>query len=53
MFGTSRHSALDEDLQTGIPGGEYKVAFEIDEIDTAERIGWRADPGAGAIDSWF
>lgn len=40
VFRTAQHSALDEDLQTGIAGGEYKVAFEIDEIDTAGRQGW-------------
>lgn len=40
VFRTAQHSALDEDLQTGIAGGEYKVAFEIDEIDTARRQGW-------------
>jgi len=40
VFRTARHSALDEDLQTGIAGGEYKVAFEIDEIDTVAREGW-------------
>jgi nitroimidazol reductase NimA-like FMN-containing flavoprotein (pyridoxamine 5'-phosphate oxidase superfamily) len=40
VFRTARHSALDEDLQTGIAGGDYKVAFEIDEIDVAGRQGW-------------
>ena len=40
VFRTARHGALDEDLQTGIAGGEYKVAFEIYEIDTARRQGW-------------
>jgi nitroimidazol reductase NimA-like FMN-containing flavoprotein (pyridoxamine 5'-phosphate oxidase superfamily) len=40
VFRTARHGALDEDLQTGIAGGEYKVAFEIDEIDVAGRQGW-------------
>jgi nitroimidazol reductase NimA-like FMN-containing flavoprotein (pyridoxamine 5'-phosphate oxidase superfamily) len=40
VFRTARHSALDEDLQTGIAGGEYKVAFEIDDIDTVGRQGW-------------
>ena len=30
VFRTTRHSALDEDLQTGIVGGEYLVAFEVD-----------------------
>ena len=40
VFRTARHSALDEDLQTGIVGGDYQVAFEIDEIDVAGREGW-------------
>ena len=40
VFRTTRHSALDEDLQTGISGGDYKVAFEIDEIDKIGRQGW-------------
>jgi nitroimidazol reductase NimA-like FMN-containing flavoprotein (pyridoxamine 5'-phosphate oxidase superfamily) len=40
VFRTARHSALDEDLQTGIVGGDYLVAFEIDEIDRPSRQGW-------------
>jgi nitroimidazol reductase NimA-like FMN-containing flavoprotein (pyridoxamine 5'-phosphate oxidase superfamily) len=40
VFRTARHSELDEDLQTGIAGGDYLVAFEIDEIDLAGRQGW-------------
>jgi nitroimidazol reductase NimA-like FMN-containing flavoprotein (pyridoxamine 5'-phosphate oxidase superfamily) len=40
VFRTTRHSALDEDLQTGIAGGNYTVAFEIDEIDVPGRQGW-------------
>jgi nitroimidazol reductase NimA-like FMN-containing flavoprotein (pyridoxamine 5'-phosphate oxidase superfamily) len=40
VFRTARHSALDEDLQTGISGGDYLVAFEIDDYDLAERQGW-------------
>jgi nitroimidazol reductase NimA-like FMN-containing flavoprotein (pyridoxamine 5'-phosphate oxidase superfamily) len=40
IFRTTRHSALDEDLQTGIAGGDYTVAFEIDEIDVSRRQGW-------------
>ena len=40
VFRTTRHSALDEDLQTGITGGDYEVAFEIDEIDAIGRQGW-------------
>jgi nitroimidazol reductase NimA-like FMN-containing flavoprotein (pyridoxamine 5'-phosphate oxidase superfamily) len=40
VFRTARHSALDEDLQTGIAGGDYMVAFEIDDFDVRERRGW-------------
>jgi nitroimidazol reductase NimA-like FMN-containing flavoprotein (pyridoxamine 5'-phosphate oxidase superfamily) len=40
VFRTTQHSALDEDLRTGIAGGDYKVAFEIDEIDVPGRQGW-------------
>ena len=40
VFRTARHSALDEDLQTGISGGDYLVAFEVDEIDVTGRQGW-------------
>jgi nitroimidazol reductase NimA-like FMN-containing flavoprotein (pyridoxamine 5'-phosphate oxidase superfamily) len=40
VFRTTRHSAMDEDLQTGITGGDYMVAFEIDQIDVSGRQGW-------------
>ena len=40
VFRTVEHSALDEDLRTGIAGGDYRVAFEIDEIDVPGRQGW-------------
>ncbi|HET9898359.1 MAG TPA: pyridoxamine 5'-phosphate oxidase family protein [Streptosporangiaceae bacterium] len=40
VFRTAQHSALDEDLQTGIAGGDYRVAFEIDDIDVPGRQGW-------------
>ena len=40
VFRTARHSALDEDLQTGISGGDYMVAFEIDDFDVLTRQGW-------------
>jgi len=40
VFRTAQHSSMDQDLQTGIAGGDYKVAFEIDDIDTAGRQGW-------------
>ena len=36
---TLRAWALDEDLKTGITGGDYRVAFEIDEIDLPGRQG--------------
>jgi hypothetical protein len=40
VFRTARRSALDEDLQTGIAGGDYLVAFEVDAIDEIGRQGW-------------
>ena len=40
VFRTAQHSALDEDLQTGIAGGDYLVAFEVDSIDVPGRQGW-------------
>ena len=40
VFRTAQHSALDEDLRTGIAGGDYRVAFEIDDIDVPGRQGW-------------
>jgi nitroimidazol reductase NimA-like FMN-containing flavoprotein (pyridoxamine 5'-phosphate oxidase superfamily) len=40
VFRTGEHSPLEEDLHTGIADADYKVAFEIDDIDTAERAGW-------------
>jgi len=40
LFRTAQDSPLDEDLQTGIAGAEYRVAFEIDDIDIPGREGW-------------
>jgi nitroimidazol reductase NimA-like FMN-containing flavoprotein (pyridoxamine 5'-phosphate oxidase superfamily) len=40
VFRTAQDSPTDEDLRTGIAHAEYKVAFEIDQIDTAAREGW-------------
>ena len=40
VFRTAEHGPLDEDLRTGIAGADYHVAFEIDEIDAANRRGW-------------
>jgi nitroimidazol reductase NimA-like FMN-containing flavoprotein (pyridoxamine 5'-phosphate oxidase superfamily) len=40
VFLTAQDSATEEDLRTGIAHAEYKVAFEIDEFDVTERVGW-------------
>lgn len=40
VFRTAQDSPTDEDLRTGIANAEYKVAFEIDEIDLDAREGW-------------
>ena len=40
MFRTAQDSPTDEDLRTGIAHAEYRVAFEIDDIDPAAREGW-------------
>jgi nitroimidazol reductase NimA-like FMN-containing flavoprotein (pyridoxamine 5'-phosphate oxidase superfamily) len=40
VFRTAQDSPTDEDLRTGIENAEYKVAFEIDEIDMDAREGW-------------
>ena len=40
VFRTARDGSTDTDLRTGIPGAEYRVAFEIDDIDAASREGW-------------
>jgi nitroimidazol reductase NimA-like FMN-containing flavoprotein (pyridoxamine 5'-phosphate oxidase superfamily) len=40
VFRTAHDSPTDEDLRTGIAQAEYKVAFEIDDIDPAAHEGW-------------
>ena len=40
VFRTAQDSPLDEDLRTGIAGAEYKVAFEVDDVDLEAREGW-------------
>jgi nitroimidazol reductase NimA-like FMN-containing flavoprotein (pyridoxamine 5'-phosphate oxidase superfamily) len=68
VFRTAQDSATDEDLRTGIANAEYKVAFEIDDFDTAARTGWsvliqgsahhveseaeRASVGGAGVDPW-
>ncbi|MBO0833435.1 MAG: pyridoxamine 5'-phosphate oxidase family protein [Actinobacteria bacterium] len=68
LFRTAENSTTDEDLRTGIANAEYRVAFEIDEFDTASREGWsvlvqgpahhvdteseRAEVEAAGVESW-
>ncbi|HEX6472645.1 MAG TPA: pyridoxamine 5'-phosphate oxidase family protein [Streptosporangiaceae bacterium] len=40
VFRTAHDSPMDEDLRTGIANAEYKVAFEIDDIDRGGQGGW-------------
>jgi nitroimidazol reductase NimA-like FMN-containing flavoprotein (pyridoxamine 5'-phosphate oxidase superfamily) len=40
LFRTAAQGTTDEDLRTGIDHAEYRVAFEVDEIDTEAREGW-------------
>ena len=40
VFRTAEHGPLDEDLRTGISDADYRVAFEIDEIDLTAGRGW-------------
>jgi nitroimidazol reductase NimA-like FMN-containing flavoprotein (pyridoxamine 5'-phosphate oxidase superfamily) len=40
VFRTALDSVTDQDLRTGIAKADFKVAFEIDQIDPAAREGW-------------
>ena len=40
VFRTAQDSPTDTDLRTGIAGAEYRVAFEVDDIDPGTREGW-------------
>jgi nitroimidazol reductase NimA-like FMN-containing flavoprotein (pyridoxamine 5'-phosphate oxidase superfamily) len=40
MFRTADDSPFGEDLRTGIQYADYKVAFEIDELDMDAHEGW-------------
>jgi nitroimidazol reductase NimA-like FMN-containing flavoprotein (pyridoxamine 5'-phosphate oxidase superfamily) len=69
VFRTEADSALVADLRTGIPDAEYRVAFEVDDIDKSDRTGWsvmiqgpahyldepgeRADAEAAGVDPWI
>jgi len=48
VFRTAVGSPLVEDLRTGIADAEYKVAFEIDELDPVARTGWSVMIQGGA-----
>jgi nitroimidazol reductase NimA-like FMN-containing flavoprotein (pyridoxamine 5'-phosphate oxidase superfamily) len=40
VFRTGLHSAMVEDLRTGIADAEYYVAFEIDHLQPVTQEGW-------------
>jgi nitroimidazol reductase NimA-like FMN-containing flavoprotein (pyridoxamine 5'-phosphate oxidase superfamily) len=40
VYRTAFGGPMDEDLSTGVKGVEFKIAFEVDHIDTATREGW-------------
>lgn len=40
VFRTGQDSPMDEDLRTGIADAEYKIAFEIDDLDPGSQEGW-------------
>lgn len=40
VFRTDDDSALSEDLRTGITDAEYRVVFEVDDIDGTDHTGW-------------
>jgi nitroimidazol reductase NimA-like FMN-containing flavoprotein (pyridoxamine 5'-phosphate oxidase superfamily) len=40
LFRTAQDSLTGEDLRTGIAHAEYKVAFEVDDLNEATREGW-------------
>lgn len=40
VFRTTQDSPTCEDLRTGIPGAEYKVSFEIDDLGKRAHEGW-------------
>lgn len=40
VFRTVEHGVLDQDLRTGIADAEYRVAFEVDELDHSAQEGW-------------
>jgi nitroimidazol reductase NimA-like FMN-containing flavoprotein (pyridoxamine 5'-phosphate oxidase superfamily) len=53
VFRTAQHSAMDEDLRTGIAGGDYKVAFEIAEADRTAAVEAGVEPWPGGEKELF
>ena len=68
LFRTAQSGATDQDLRTEIAHAEYRVAFEVDNIDYGTREGWsvliqgpahhldseqeRADAQAAGVEPW-
>ncbi|MEV8632119.1 pyridoxamine 5'-phosphate oxidase family protein [Streptosporangium sp. NPDC051023] len=48
VFRASFGGTLDENLRTGVRGVEFKIAFEVDRIDDANREGWSVLVRGGA-----
>ncbi len=48
LFRTALGGSIDTDLRTGVEGAEFKVAFEVDRIDEANREGWSVLVRGGA-----
>ncbi len=48
VFRTAFGGPLDENLRTGVQGAEFKIAFEVDRIDDANREGWSVLMRGGA-----
>lgn len=40
LFRTAEDGLTQKDLRTGIPRGEYRMAFEADHFDDVAREGW-------------
>ena len=40
LFRTAEDSRTGEDLRTGIANADYRVAFEVDQLDETAREGW-------------
>jgi len=40
LFRTASDSVTGEDLRTGIANADFKIAFEIDELDERAQEGW-------------